>query len=94
MDNPAPPSLPVPPSLQDEVGRVTGIIMEHIGQTDIESALTVVCNLAGQLVASVADGRPSEIMSLTEGLLENIRRAAITKILHDDAIARKGTACH
>ena len=92
MDKPAPP--PAPPILQDEVGRVTGIIMEHIGETDIESALTVVCNLAGQLVASVADGQPSAIMLLTEGLLENIRRAAITKILHDDAIARKGTACH
>ena len=91
MDKPSPPK-PAPPPLQDEVGRITSVIMEQIGQLDIESALTVVCNLAGQLVASTADGRPSEIMSLTEGLMENIRRAAITKILYDDSQARKEKA--
>ncbi len=93
MGNPPPP-IPTSAPLQDEVSRVTNIIMAQIGETDIESALTVVCNLAGQLVASVADGRPSAIREHTEGLLENIQRAAITKILYDDAKARKYDTCH
>lgn len=87
-----PPTPPAPPPLQDEVGRITSIIMEHIGPLDVESALTVVCNLAGQLVASVAAGQPSAIRSHSEGLLENIRRAAITKLLYDDSQARKEKA--
>lgn len=90
MADPSPP--PAPPPFQDEVGRITSIIMEQIGRLDVESALTVVCNLAGQLVASVADGQPSAIRSHSEGLLENIRRAAITKILYDDSQARKERA--
>ncbi len=92
MDHP-----PTPPSaapLQDEVARLTNIIMEQIGTTDVESALTVICSLAGQLVASLADGKPSAIQEHTESLAENIRRAAITKILHDDAQARKEKVWH
>ena len=89
-----PPIPPIAAPLQDEVTRLTNIIMEQIGESDVESALTVVCNLAGQLVASIADGKPSNIQKHTESLAENIRRAAITKILHDDAIARKEKAWH
>ncbi len=80
--------------LEDEVTRLTGIIMEQIGNTDVESALTVVCNLAGHLVASLAEGKPSGIQKHSEALIENIRRAAITKILYDDAKARKEKAWH
>ena len=85
---------PIPASgapLQDEVSRITNIIMEQIGMADVESALTVVCNLAGQLVASFRDGKPSDILKHSESMAENIRRA---KILYDDAQARKGKMWH
>ena len=89
--------LPPPPSgapIQDEVSRLTNIIMSQIGNTDVESALTVVCNLAGQLVAALSDGKPSEIKSRTESIAENIRCAAITKLLHNDELARRKKTCH
>ena len=75
--------------LQDEVTRITNIIMEQIGQADVESALCVVCNLAGQLVAALSEGRPSGINEQTKSLAESIRRASITKILYDDEKIRK-----
>lgn len=90
-------STPIPSSagpLQDEVTRLTNIIMEQIGKTDVESALTVVCNLAGQLVALLSGGKPSAIKEHSASLAENIRLAAITKLLYDDAKARKEKTCH
>ncbi len=90
-------NTPVPESdgpLQDEVVRFTNIIMGQIGTIDVETALTVLCNLAGQLVAFLSDGKPSGIKTHTESLSENIRRAAIAKILYDDAKARKEETCH
>ena len=80
--------------LEDEVIRITNIIMEQIGDADVESALTVVCNLAGQLVASLAEGTPSGIKKHSDLLTENIRRAAIAKILYDDAKTRKEKVWH
>ncbi len=78
--------------LEDEVSRITKIIMDQIGQHEIGAALTVVCNLAGQLVASVSDGQSSQIKKWTESFAENVRQAAIAKLLHDDAKARKDKA--
>ncbi len=88
---------PIPTSgapLQDEVSRMTDIIMGQIGGTDVESALTVVCSLAGQLVAALSEGRPSGITKHTESLAENIRRAAIAKLLCDDSKKKKTRKCH
>ncbi len=79
--------------LEDEVTRLTNIIMGQIGSLDVESALCVLCNLAGQLVASLAEGRPSGILEHTTSLAGNIRRAAITKILYDDELIRKEKQC-
>ena len=92
MDKPPVPSSEDP--LQDEVARLTNIIMEQIGNTDVESALCVVCNLAGQLVASLSEGKPSGIKMHTESLAENIRQAAITKLLYDDAKLREEKTWH
>ncbi len=92
MDNPPPIIATVDP-LQDEVTRLTNIIMEQIGPIDVESALCVVCNLAGQLVASLAAGKPSGIIEQAASLSENIRRAAIAKILYDDELRRKEKQC-
>lgn len=92
MSNPPIIATTVDP-LEDEVTRMTNIIMAQIGPIDVETALTVVCNLAGQLVASLAAGRPSGIIEHTTALSENIRRAAITKILYDDELIRKEKQC-
>lgn len=95
---PSPPPPPLPPDaggpIQDEVTRITNIIMEQIGNTDVESALTVICNLAGQLVCALSEGRPSDIKSRVESIAENIRCAAIAKLLHDDEIKRKTKTWH
>ena len=87
-----PPDIGAP--IQDEVTRLTLIIMEQIGNTDVESALTVICNLAGQLVASLSEGKPSGVKAHTDSLAENIRCAAIAKLLHDDDQTRKVKTWH
>lgn len=68
----------------EEVERITNVIVEELGDMDLESALTVVCNLAGQLVCTLAQGRPSGIQEHGDNMAENIKKAAITKMLHDD----------
>lgn len=80
--------------LQDEAARLTNIIIDQIGTLNVEIALTVVCNIAGQLVAFLSEGKPSGIRVHAKSLTENIRHAAITKILHDDAKAKKEKTCH
>lgn len=75
--------------LQDEVSRITDKILGGIGQCDLESALTVVCNIAGQLIAALAQGKPSAIQEHSKSVGENIRTAAIAKLLYDDAQYRE-----
>lgn len=81
--------------LQDEVSQITDAILAKIGQCDLESALTVVCNIAGQLIAGLSEGRPSGIKAHSESVAENIRRAAIAKLLYEDARNREhNQTCH
>lgn len=94
MNNKPSPPPPSGAPIQDEVTRLTNIIMGQIGTTDVESALTVICNLAGQLVASLSEGKPSGVKEYSISLAENIRFAAITKLLHDDEKKRKEKPCH
>ena len=93
-DPPSPPAPDIGAPFQDEVTRLTNIIMEQIGGTDVESALTVICGLAGQLVASLSEGRPSDVKAHADSLAGNIRNAAITKLLHDDEKLRKERTWH
>lgn len=67
-----------------EIERITNVIVEELGDVDLESALTVVCNLAGQLVCTLAQGRPSGIQEHGDNMAENIKKAAIAKMFHDD----------
>lgn len=78
-------SGPIP----DEVTRITNVIVEALGDVDLESALTVVCNLAGQLIAGLSEGRPSAIQAHGDSVAENIKKAAIIKLLHDDQKVRE-----
>lgn len=75
--------------IKDEVVRITNAVVDALGTADLESALTVVCNIGGQLVAALSDGKPSAIREHAKSLTENIMRAAIAKVLHDDTQRRK-----
>ena len=73
----------------DPVVDTTNKIVEALGEVDLEVALTVVCNLAGQLVAELSDGKPSLVAVHGESVAENIKKAALIKLLHDDAERRR-----
>ena len=70
--------------IQDEVDRITNTIVTELGGVDLESVLTVLCNLTGQVVCSLADGKPSGIQAHGNSVAENIKKAAIAKMIHDD----------
>lgn len=75
--------------VQDEVERITNVMMEALGECDLESALTVLCNLAGQLVATMSEGKPSLVQRHGNIIAENVKKAAIAKLLYDDEKTRK-----
>jgi len=68
----------------DEATRITNAIVEGLGNCDLETALMVVCGIAGQLVAHMAEGNFTEVDSHATCLSLNIKRAAMAKMLHDD----------
>lgn len=76
-------------SKQEEIDRITNTVVDALGECDVESALTVVCNLAGQLVAMLSGGVPSRVQSHANNLAENIKKAAIVKLLYDDDQRRR-----
>ena len=75
--------------IEDQVPVITNVIVAALGTVDLETALTVVCNLAGQIVATLSEGRPSGIQAHADSLAENIKKAAILKMLHDDDARRR-----
>lgn len=77
---------------QDQIARITNIIIEALDEVDLESALTVVYNLAGQLVCALAEGRPSGIKEHGKVMADNIMKAAMLKAIHDDAKRREEQA--
>lgn len=72
-----------------EVERLTNVICETLGDVDLESILTVLCNLLGQLVCTLADGKPSGIQAHGDCIAENVKKAAIAKMIHDDDERRR-----
>lgn len=80
------------PDNHAEINRVTNTIVKELGSMDLQSALTVVSNLAGQLVAVLSEGRPSAIRPHVEDMTENIYQKAIAKLVHDDLERRKNAS--
>lgn len=74
---------------QDEVTRITNAVMEQMGECDLESALTVLCNILGQCVATLADGKPSAIQRHGDSIAENVKKAAIARMWADDEKRRQ-----
>ena len=77
---------------QDEITRITNVVIDALGDVDLQNALTVVCNLAGQLVCTLAEGRPSDIKKHGNNMADNIMKAAIAKAIHDDEKRREEQA--
>lgn len=73
----------------DEVTRLTNVIVEGLGEADIDTALMVVCNIAGQLVCELSYGKPSLVQLHGNEVAENVKKAAIAKLWHDDTQRRK-----
>jgi hypothetical protein len=74
---------------QAEIDRITIVIMNQLGTVDLTSALTVVCNLAGQLVAAQSDRKPSLVQRYGNLVAENVKRAALAKLIFDDDQRRR-----
>lgn len=68
---------------QAEVERITNEIMTGLGEADLESALTVLCGITGQVVAAMAEGKPGLVAVHSASVHKNIHRAALAKLLHD-----------
>lgn len=64
--------------------RQLAAVMEALNDATVEEALTVCVNIAGHLCAQMSGGRPSAIRDNANNIAENIKTAAIAKILHDD----------
>lgn len=75
--------------IPEEVERVTNIIVDGLGAMDLESALMVLCNLAGQLVCELSNDKPSELKLHSDNMAKNIKTAALIKLIHDDEKRRK-----
>ncbi|HNQ98382.1 MAG TPA: hypothetical protein PKN52_00200 [Trueperaceae bacterium] len=82
---------PEQPEPLDPVHEAAGKVVEALSEYDLQVALTVLTNVCGQVVAALAEGRPSEVQRQGTSLAENIKRAAIAKLLHDDEQRRSGT---
>ena len=76
----------------DEINRITNAIIEVMSTNTvtIEDGMTVLCNLAGQLVAQLALGQPNNIQQHTENVAANIAKIAHAKLTYDDEQRRKG----
>ncbi len=73
----------------EEAKRLTNLVIEAVGDVDMVTFITVICNMGGQVVAHLADGKPSLIRLHANSIAENIKMKAIAKMLADDAARRE-----
>lgn len=81
------PDLGAP--IPDEVERITKAVLEGIGDADLESALTVLCGISGQLIANLSEGNLAKAAEQSQTMGLNIRRAATAKLLYDSERRRE-----
>ncbi len=72
------------PQDDPEIIRLTNVIVEELGTVDLDTALLVLSNLCGQIIANISEGRPSQVKTGCETLSENVKKAAIAKMVYDD----------
>ena len=78
--------------IKAEVDRITATIMKELGDCDLESALTVLCGILGQVVGELSEQRPSAIQKQTNIIAENIKTAAIARVMEKDDKRRADAA--
>ena len=64
-------------------------IMEVLKDATIKQSLTVLTNLAGQLVAQMAGGNPTKVQGQMESVAKAIYSSAMNKIMWDDEARRQ-----
>ncbi len=74
--------------IPEEVERVTNVIIKGLGDMDLASALTVICNLAGQLVCALAEGDASKVQLHANNVAAHVKTAALIKLVHDENLRR------
>ncbi len=74
---------------QADVQRITNLVVDQLGTVEMDVALTVICNLAGQLLCALCEGQPMNVKTKGDIVLQNIRRAAMAKMIYDDEQRRK-----
>lgn len=67
----------------EEVTRITNKVVDVLGECDLVSAMTVMCNLTGQMVASLSNGNFTAVERHAQSVAENVKMAARTKLIHD-----------
>ena len=77
---------------REEVKRITDAIIAVCGPVDLESALTAVCNITGQLIAALAEGSPTKLSAHSASVHNHIHKVAAAKMLYDDQKAREAEA--
>ncbi len=78
-----------PKTRHDEIVETTNKVVDALNAVDLDTSLAVLSNLSGQIIADMAHGQPSAIKTGCATMVENIRRAAIAKLMHDDEERRK-----
>jgi hypothetical protein len=68
---------------QEEVTRITNTIVDDLGDCDLESCLTVLANLSGQVIAALSERNPTTVQNQTANLAANIQRIAIDRIVQE-----------
>lgn len=69
---------------KSDVTEMTNKIVDQLGTCDLDTALMVLCNLLGQVIAAQSDMKPSLIQKIGDNVAENVKAAAIKKIMHDN----------
>ena len=65
-----------------KVVELTNKVIDALNEHDLEVSMTVLSNILGHIIAETSEGRPSFIQSQVDCFAENVKRAAIEKILH------------
>lgn len=79
-----PPVVDTGAPIVEEQVRLTNIVLQALGTCDMETAVTVLTNILGHVVAEMSQGRPSEVQKVGHRVAETVKMAAIAKLLHED----------
>lgn len=74
--------------LANLVPQKTNAVLLALGDCDLETALTVLCSILGHCVAAMSEQKPSLVQKYGTAVAENVKKAAIAKLLHEDAQRR------